>query len=77
VLLQAQPSSDDLQRGSSVVGHVAQLPGGVGRNIAEATHHLLHAPEDHDQQQQAVLFVSVVGRDAAADALLASFDHIG
>jgi sugar/nucleoside kinase (ribokinase family) len=78
---QAQPTADDLQRGSSVPGFVVQLPGGVGRNIAEAAHHLLaragQQQQQQQQQQQAVLLVSVVGQDAAADALLASFAHTG
>lgn len=76
--VQAQPTADDLQRGSSVSGHVVQLPGGVGRNIAEATHHLLQNTQPQGQQHQPyVLLVSVIGRDTAADALLASFAHIG
>lgn len=64
---------------------VVQLPGGVGRNIAEAAHHLLqtqHQQAQVQQQQQSglpggVLLISVVGRDAAADALLASFRQLG
>lgn len=59
-------------------GVVVQLPGGVGRNIAEAAHHLLaHAGPQQQHRQQAVLLVSVVGQDAAADALIASFAHTG
>lgn len=74
LLLQAHPTADDMQRGSSVPGRVVQLAGGVGRNIAEATHHLL---QGYRQQQAPVLLVSVVGQDAAADAVLASFARIG
>ena len=71
--MQAQPTDDDLQRSSSVPGHVVQLPGGVGRNIAEAAH-LLQAAV---QQAAAVLLISVLGQDTAADALLASFSQSG
>jgi sugar/nucleoside kinase (ribokinase family) len=74
-----------VRRGSSVPGHVSQLPGGVGRNIAEAAHHLLaaaaahaerHQPGDR-QQRESVLLVSAIGQDTAADALLASFAQHG
>ncbi len=78
VVLQAQPTAEDLQRGSSVPGVVVQLPGGVGRNIAEAAHHLsARTGQQQQQHQPAVLLVSVVGQDAAADAILASFAHTG
>jgi hypothetical protein len=58
---------------------VVQLAGGVGRNIAEATHHLLQASSQRQQhdKQASVLLVSVIGQDTAADALLANFAHTG
>lgn len=57
---------------------VSQVAGGVGRNIAEAAHQMLQDKDRQQQQQlQAVHLISVLGRDAAADALLASFTHLG
>jgi hypothetical protein len=77
--MQAHPTAVDLQRGSSVPGQVVHLAGGVGRNIAEATHHLLQTSTQRQQhdKQASVLLVSVLGQDTAADALLANFFHIG
>jgi len=57
---------------------VFQTPGGVGRNIAEAAHHILQQQQQHHGSTAGgVLLISVLGCDAAADALLASFSSIG
>ncbi|KAF8063071.1 ARL6 [Scenedesmus sp. PABB004] len=60
---------------------VTHIPGGVGRNIAEAAHHLLVGaplPQQHGQAQRPpVLLVSVIGHDAAGDALMAHLRHQG
>ncbi|GFR48532.1 hypothetical protein Agub_g10428, partial [Astrephomene gubernaculifera] len=64
--IQAQPSSVDVHRGTSVPGKVRQVPGGVGRNLAEALSGLL------PPHRAAPLFVSLVGDDTAGAALTAS-----
>lgn len=99
---QAHPApAADVRRGGSVPGVVRQVPGGVGRNIAEAAAHLMAldaagaagasasgrrsastaAASSSDstaamqQQQQrrrpnsGVMLITVLGRDAAGDAL--------
>jgi sugar/nucleoside kinase (ribokinase family) len=67
----------ELRRGSSVLGRAQQLPGGVGRNIAEAAHHLLAGGAPDEAAGGGVLLISVVGQDTAGDALLASFRQLG
>lgn len=62
-MLQARPGSVDLQRGGSVPGSVRQVPGGVGRNIAEAISLLTPA------SQPAPMFISLVGNDTAGNFL--------
>ena len=70
--IQAAPStSADVRPGGSVPGSVKQLPGGVGRNIAEAATKLLAG------SGREALLISVVGRDAAGDSLLASCSQLG
>lgn len=60
------------------IWQVAQVAGGVGRNIAEAAHHLLQSdPQQQLPAPQAVHLISILGRDSAADALLATFKHLG
>ncbi|GLC33240.1 hypothetical protein PLESTB_000355700 [Pleodorina starrii] len=68
--IQAQPSSVDVQRGTSVPGQVRQVPGGVGRNMAEALSGLL--PPD----RPAPVFVSLVGDDTAGAFLTASLRRL-
>ncbi|EFJ49304.1 hypothetical protein VOLCADRAFT_90096 [Volvox carteri f. nagariensis] len=61
--IQAQPNSVDVQRGTSVPGQIRQVPGGVGRNMAEALSGLV--PLD----RPAPVFVSLVGDDTAGSFL--------
>lgn len=61
--VQARPTTVDLQRGGSVPGSVRQVPGGVGRNIAEAISRLM------PQTQPAPMFISLVGDDTAGSFL--------
>eukprot|EP00878_Enallax_costatus_P045853 GHUV01055364.1.p1 GENE.GHUV01055364.1~~GHUV01055364.1.p1 ORF type:complete len:228 (+),score=79.21 GHUV01055364.1:2242-2925(+) len=80
LLVQAQAADADLMRGSSVPGKVSQVAGGVGRNIAEAAHHLLHRQPQRAHRPSQVLavhLISILGCDAAADALMASFQQLG
>ncbi len=72
---------------------VFQVPGGVGRNIAEAAHHVLcswnavHSDGAHRRSARAgdeggsnrgsVLLISPLGQDAAGDALIADFEQHG
>lgn len=69
-------SADD-RRPAAVTPQVVQVPGGVGRNIAEAAHHMLSQAGQQQPGGSGVLLISVIGQDAAGDALLASFQHTG
>ncbi|KAG2491320.1 hypothetical protein HYH03_010326 [Edaphochlamys debaryana] len=60
----------DVQRGTSVPGQVRQVPGGVGRNMAEALARLL-PPE-----RPAPVFVSLLGDDTAGRTLAAALRRI-
>lgn len=64
---QAQPSSSDVQRGTSVPGLVRQVPGGVARNIVEGISRALASTGAPPPR-----FVSVVGDDAAGAMLLSA-----
>ncbi|GLI65002.1 hypothetical protein VaNZ11_008428 [Volvox africanus] len=70
VCLDIQPSSIDVQRGTSVPGQIRQVSGGVGRNIAEALSALL--PPEHPSP----VFVSLVGDDTAGSFLTASLRRL-
>lgn len=52
-------------------GAVRSSLGGVGRNVAEATHRLLPRPDSH------VLLISPVGQDQFASQIQATMGNIG
>ncbi|GAX79447.1 hypothetical protein CEUSTIGMA_g6888.t1 [Chlamydomonas eustigma] len=62
--IQAVPERYELQRGSSVPGKVRQIPGGVGRNIAECLSCMIKSPAP------APVLATFLGDDAAGQALL-------
>eukprot|EP00798_Chlamydomonas_sp_ICE-L_P002996 gene2996-13010_t len=62
--IQAAPSKEDVQSGTTVPGHVRQIPGGVARNIAEGLSRLL------PNTQPPPFFISCVGDDAAGTLLM-------
>ncbi|KAG1666514.1 hypothetical protein FOA52_014411 [Chlamydomonas sp. UWO 241] len=69
--VQALPGdAADVCRGTSVPGRVQQVPGGVGRNIAEGLSRLVGSP------LPAPLLATVVGDDAAGTFLLAHLQSL-
>lgn len=77
---QARPGGDlDLQRGGSVPGHIQQVCGGVARNVAECLGLLCRTDPHaaHDRSMQLPLLISVLGKDAAGEVLLAHWTAAG
>ncbi|KAG2450845.1 hypothetical protein HYH02_004679 [Chlamydomonas schloesseri] len=68
--IQAKPTQVEVNRGTSVPGTVRQVPGGVGRNMAEALSRLLPAAAP------APVFISLVGDDTAGAFLTASLRRL-
>ncbi|KAG2422599.1 hypothetical protein HXX76_010381 [Chlamydomonas incerta] len=68
--IQAKPTQVEVNRGTSVPGTVRQVPGGVGRNMAEALSRLL------PPAAPAPVFISLVGDDTAGAYLTASLRRL-
>lgn len=67
ITAQASPSSDaDLAVNSTIPGHVKLTSGGVGRNIAEASHRIMAAK----YPELSSILLAPVGRDAFGDLLV-------
>jgi pseudouridine-5'-phosphate glycosidase/pseudouridine kinase len=67
IISKASPYSASSIRQSTVPGEVTSSLGGVGRNVAEATHRMLHSSNTLDPSP--VLLISPVGNDSFGSIL--------